>query len=91
MQEVVKTVLNASGIHARPAALFVNEAKKFSSKVTITNLNLEKSADAKFILRVMTLCLTKGTQVKITAEGEDEAEAVKVLGELIDSGLGEEI
>ena len=86
MTEITKTVLNASGIHARPAGIFIAEAKKFQS-----NLATEKSADAKSILRVMTLCLTKGTPIKITAEGDDEAAAVEALGALIDSGLGEEI
>ena len=91
MTEITKTVLNASGIHARPAGIFIAEAKKFQSKITVTNLTNEKSADAKSILRVMTLCLTKGTPIKISAEGPDEAEAVAALGALIDSGLGEEI
>ena len=91
MKEITKTVLNASGIHARPAGIFINEAKKFQSKITVTNLTTEKSADAKSILRVMTLCLTKGTPIRITAEGADEEAAVDALGALIDSGLGEEI
>lgn len=91
MTEITKTVLNASGVHARPAGIFIAEAKKFQSKITVTNLTNEKSADAKSILRVMTLCLTKGTPIKIAAEGPDEAEAVAALSALIDSGLGEEI
>ena len=91
MTEITKTVLNASGVHARPAGIFIAEAKKYQSKITVTNLTNEKSADAKSILRVMTLCLTKGTPIKIAAEGPDEAEAVAALGALIDSGLGEEI
>ena len=90
MTEITKTVLNASGIHARPAGIIIAEAKKIQSKITVTNLATEKSADAKSILRVMTLCLTKGTPIKITAEGDDEVEAVEALGALIDSGLGEE-
>jgi len=91
MTEITKTVLNASGVHARPAGIFIAEAKKFQSKITVTNLTNDKSADAKSILRVMTLCLTKGTPIKISAEGPDEAEAVAALSALIDSGLGEEI
>ena len=91
MTEITKTVLNASGVHARPAGIFIAEAKKFQSKITVTNLSTDKRADAKSILRVMTLWLTKGTPIKISAEGADEAEAVEALGALIDSGLGEEI
>ena len=91
MKEITKTVLNASGIHARPAGIFITEATQFHSKITVTTRTTEKSADAKSILRVMTLCLTKDTPIKITAEGADEDAAVEALGALIDSGLGEEI
>ena len=91
MKEITKTVLNASGIHARPAGIFIAEAKKFQRKITATKLATEKSAGAKTTPRVMTLCLTKGTPIKITAEGADEDAAVEALGALIDSGLGEEI
>ena len=45
------TITDALGIHARPAGIFINEAKKFQSKITVTNLTTEKSTDAKSILR----------------------------------------
>lgn len=82
-------VCNETGIHARPANLFTNEAKKFSSHITIKNLKTGKEANAKSILIVLTLVITKGTKVLISASGEDEKEAVNHLIALINSGLGE--
>lgn len=89
MQEVITTVINPNGIHARPASFFVNEAKKFQSKVTVENMASGKSKDAKSILGVMSLGMTKGTQIKITAEGEDEEAAIKAMLALVESGCGE--
>lgn len=89
MKEQVKTVVNASGIHARPATVFVSAAKKFQSRITLTNLTSGREGDAKSILKVLSLGLVKGTQIKLTAEGEDEGAAIASLSELIDSGLGE--
>ena len=89
MQEVITTVINPNGIHARPASFFVNEAKKFQSKVTVENMGSGKSKDAKSILGVMSLGMTKGTQIKITAEGEDEEAAIQSMLALVESGCGE--
>ena len=82
------TIINRTGIHARPASVFVNEAKKFQSNITICNLSLNEqnnTANAKSIIKVLTL----GSEVEVSAEGVDEKEAVDVLIELIDSGFGE--
>ena len=46
MKEVQLTVTNPNGIHARPASFFVNEAKKFQSKVIVENMGSGKSKDA---------------------------------------------
>ena len=89
MKEVIKTVVNPNGIHARPASIFVNEAKKFQSKIVVENVATGKSKDAKSILGVMTLGLVKGTEIRITAEGEDEEVAIQAMGDLVDAGCGE--
>ena len=89
MKEVIKTVVNPNGIHARPASIFVNEAKKFQSKIVVENVATGKSKDATSILGVMTLGLVKGTEIRITAEGEDEDVAIQAMGDLVDSGCGE--
>lgn len=89
MKEVKLSVINPNGIHARPASLFVQEAKKFQSKVTVENLGSGKSKDAKSILGVMSLGMTKGTEIKITAEGPDEEAAIQAMAALVESGCGE--
>lgn len=75
------TITAQNGLHTRPAAQFVKEAKAFNSEVTITSNG--KSASAKSLFKLQTLGLTQGTVITITAEGEDEKEAVEHLVKLI--------
>lgn len=89
MKEVKTVVVNPNGIHARPASLFVQEAKKFQSKITVENLGTGKAKDAKSILGVMSLGMTKGTEIRIIAEGPDEEAAIQAMQQLVDSGCGE--
>ena len=89
MKEVKTTVVNPNGIHARPASLFIQEAKKFQSKITVENLGTGKAKDAKSILGVMSLGMTKGTGIRIVAEGPDEEAAILAMQQLVDSGCGE--
>jgi phosphocarrier protein len=58
------------GIHARPAGLLVKLVKNFQSSVLIASKGA--SADARKLMAVMALGITKGAQVTVTAEGEDE-------------------
>ena len=90
MYSKTTTVVNASGIHARPASLFVQRASGFESKVTVRNITKGGDAkDAKSILMVMSLGMACGSDVEIAAEGADEQAAVDALVELIESGCGE--
>ncbi|MCI6957722.1 MAG: HPr family phosphocarrier protein [Candidatus Faecousia sp.] len=89
MKEVKTVVVNPNGIHARPASLFIQEAKKFQSKITVENLGTGKAKDAKSILGVMSLGMTKGTEIRIIAEGPDEEAAIQAMQQLVDSGCGE--
>lgn len=84
------TVINKTGLHARPASDFVAAAKKFKSKITIKNLTEDEGPEnAKSIICILAMGMGPGTEVEITANGEDEQEAVDTLIELIDSGFGE--
>ncbi len=85
------TVINNSGIHARPASDFVTAASKFKSKISIANLSGDDTdpVNAKSIVFILTLGAGKGSEVELTANGEDEQEAVDALIALIDAGLGE--
>lgn len=86
-QETI-TIENQTGIHARPASIFVQTATKFKSKIQLQAKG--KTIDAKSILMIMSMGLVKGTEVTIIADGPDEAEAVKALKDLIESKFGEE-
>lgn len=79
---------NKTGLHARPASMFVTEANKFASKIKINAKG--KTVDAKSILMVMSLGLTQGTELTLVAEGDDAEAALDALTALIQSKFGEE-
>ena len=85
------TIINKTGLHARPASDFVKEAKKFTAKIKIANLSTPEEApvNAKSIISVLSLGMAQGTEVELIAEGEDEQQAVETLVSLIKSGFGE--
>lgn len=85
-QKVV--ISNKTGIHARPASVFVQTAAKFKSKVKVSAKG--KTVDAKSILMIMSMGLVQGTEIVISAEGDDANEAVKTLVDLVNSKFGEE-
>ena len=65
------------GLHARPAGMLAKEAKKFSSKITITKEG--KTVSATQLMMIMSLGLKKGAEVTVEADGEDEAEAIAAI------------
>ncbi|MFP3323825.1 HPr family phosphocarrier protein [Planococcus sp. SIMBA_160] len=71
-----------SGLQARQAALFVQEANRYSSDVYLEKGN--KKVNAKSIMGIMSLAVSKGTNVTISADGADEEAAVDALAQLID-------
>ena len=86
MQQLRVRVVNEVGLHARPAALFVNAAKSGKSKVRVRNATAEgKWVDAKSILGVLTLGVEKDHEIELTAEGPDEAEVLAKIAALIHS------
>lgn len=90
MYKQTTKIINPTGLHARPASDFVSTAKKFTSKIKIKDLTSDElPGNAKSIVTVLSLGLVKGTDIEISAEGEDEETAVKALIELVDSGFGE--
>jgi phosphotransferase system HPr (HPr) family protein len=86
MEKTTLQVINEVGLHARPAAEFVKLAAQFKSKVGVRNRTRDTQAvDAKSILSVLMLGVERGHEIEVTAEGEDEAQAVQALRELIES------
>ncbi len=83
-------VINPSGLHARPAAEFVKAAKSFACKTYIRNVDTQRPAvNARSITRIMGEGMSMNTTVEISADGEDEKEAVNCLVKLVASGFGE--
>lgn len=74
MSEKTFTVIDETGIHARPATLLVSTASKFKSDMQISFKG--KSVNLKSIMGVMSLGVPKGGEITISATGEDEVEAV---------------
>ena len=74
-------VPNGVGLHARPAALFVQQASGFSSMIRLTCG--ERTADGKSILGVLQLGASAGSAVEIRAEGDDAEAAAEALAAFI--------
>lgn len=81
MKSVRLKVVNRSGLHARPAAMFVQTARKFSSRITLKKAG--KTADSKNILQVLALGVDMGDEVEVVAEGPDEDLAIEELTKLL--------
>jgi phosphocarrier protein HPr len=82
------TIMNKVGLHARPAALFVQTAARFKD----TRVEVVKDGtvrDAKSILNVLTLGVSQGTTITVRADGPQADEAVAALTELVDRDFGE--
>jgi phosphocarrier protein HPr len=80
-------IINPTGLHARPASVFVKAANGFKSDVAV--ISGDKRINAKSIVKVMSTALKQGTDIVIEASGEDETEAVRALVDLVKSGFGE--
>lgn len=77
------TLINETGLHARPASEFVRMASGFDAHVTINGV------DAKSLLSIMGLGLGKGSVVQLEATGSAAGEAIAALTKLLESGFGE--
>jgi phosphocarrier protein len=80
-------VVNAHGIHARPAAEIVKLATKFTAHITLSRDSME--VNAKSIMGVMMLAAECGATVTIKADGADEQKALDAMASLIASRFGE--
>lgn len=90
MYEMSTTIVNPSGLHARPASEFVRTAGKYKSRIKIARADRPDSAvNAKSMVMLLSLSAAQGVSVSISAEGDDEQQAVTALVELIKGGFGE--
>jgi phosphocarrier protein HPr len=82
------TIVNKLGLHARASALLVKTASRFSSEIKIEREGVE--VNGKSIMGIMMLAAAKGSVIRVKVAGDDEAEALATLGELINNGFGED-
>lgn len=80
-------IANETGLHARPATLFIETAKRFQSAIRV--VKGDREADGQSILSLMILAVSKGSEIVVQAEGKDEVEAVNTLVELIERRFDE--
>lgn len=76
------------GLHARPAALFVETASRYDANVTINKDGLE--VNGKSIMGVMMLAAEKGSEIILKADGKDEKEVLQALTDLLEGKFDEE-
>jgi len=88
MMEQMVTIKNRAGIHARPAALLVQTASKFKSKIFIEKEN--DRINGKSIMGIITLGAGYGTELKLIVEGEDEQDALAAMMRLFELKFEEE-
>ena len=88
MQNRTVTIVNKLGLHARAAAKFVTLASSFASDIKVARNGQE--VNGKSIMGVMMLAASRGSDITLIAEGDDEKDAVTRLAELIAQRFGEE-
>ena len=81
------TIINKLGLHARATAKLIGVTSNFTSRIQL--IRDGRAVDAKSIMSVMMLAASKGTQLTVTADGEDEEAAMKALENLINDYFGE--
>lgn len=82
------TIVHRQGLHARPAALFVQLAKQFASRVTVKKGR--KIVDGKSIMGLLTLAAGPGARISIVTDGQDAHEALERLVEFVTQPLSDQ-
>jgi phosphocarrier protein HPr len=81
-------ITNTLGLHARAAAAFVKIANRFQAEILVGKDETE--VNGKSIMGVLMLAASKGSQIRVSAAGEDATDALEALGRLIDDKFGED-
>ena len=82
------TIVNRLGLHARAAAQLVQVAGRYSSEIMLKKEDVE--VNGKSIMGILLLAAPKGTAISVTIDGDDEAEAMEAVADLIEAGFGED-
>ena len=89
MMKQTVTVKNKIGIHSRPAAMIVDASGKYKSEITISNG--EKTVAANSMTKLLALRIKQGMEIVVSAQGDDEAEALADIVSIVETGFGEAI
>ncbi len=83
-------IINKVGLHARPAVCFVKKVQSFQSQVFIENITKKsEKVNAKSFVKILSIAIDRDNIIRITAEGDDAAETITGLKELIENNFGE--
>lgn len=88
MPEVILTIHHSAGLHARPAAMFVQTANQYKSIIKVRYG--EREVNGKSIMGILTVGASQGAVVMVCAEGEDAVQALDCLRELVENNFGEQ-
>ena len=81
------TIQNSVGLHARPATFFIQKANSYKSSIWMEKE--DRRVNAKSLLGVLSLGITKGTTITLIADGGDEVEALNGIEELVTNGFND--
>ncbi len=92
MKKVTLQVKASVGLHARPAAVFVQQASQYLADIEVRNVtSASEWANAKSILSLLALGVEQGHEIELQVDGPDEKEAAAALVTLINSNFGESV
>ncbi len=81
-------IVNKKGLHARASAKFVQTVERFDAAVTVTRCG--ETVGGRSIMGLLTLGAAKGTTITVTAQGEDAAESLAAITQLVEGRFGED-
>lgn len=88
MTEKIFTIKNRLGLHARPAAMFVQEAARHKCSIVVVKEGLE--VNGKSVMGLMLLAAESGSKLTVKADGPDEDKALDGLGKIFERKFDEE-
>lgn len=90
MRSIELEIRNPSGLHARPAALFVRTAGAQRARIRVRNVTRGSAeVDAKSLISVLGLGVSSGHRIAVVVDGDDEESALEAVRAAVEAGLGE--
>lgn len=90
MPNATVIIRNTLGLHARASAKLVRLAQTFDATIDLQRVDDDEKANARDILELLQLAASRGTEIRVSTNGQDAAIALNAVIELIETGFGEE-